>query len=127
MSKVNLVDSRVKMDLEDIVKYQLLTHCYINRIDLPESALKCLTLLALIGTTEITEFCVMATHSRIFNSTQTVRNCLVKLEKNNLIVKNGTNKKTIHLNPDLKIQTQGNILLNYKIVYVSSKESQEVY
>ena len=33
------------------------------------------------------------------------------------------NKKKIKINPDLKIQTEGNILLDYKIVRVESKEA----
>jgi hypothetical protein len=49
---------------------------------------------------------------------------VTKAEKKNLLVKNGKNKKTIELNPDLNIQIAGNILLEYKILRVESKEPE---
>mgnify|MGYP000565770838 CR=1 FL=1 len=54
---------------------------------------------------------------------QSVRNALAKAEKRNLIVKQGKSKKKIKINPELKVQTDGNILLDYKIVRVEPKES----
>jgi len=120
MAKVNLVNKRIKMELSDIIKYQLLTHCYVNRIYVTESDLKCMTLLALSENNDLTDFCEEATNQQIFKSTQTVRNCIVKLEKIKLIIKEGKNKKKIKINPGLKIQTRGNILLDYKIAHVGS-------
>ena len=56
-------------------------------------------------------------------SPQTIRNILSKIEKQNLLIREGRGRKKIKLNPDLKIQSQGNILLNYKLVYIDTKES----
>ncbi len=124
MAKFNLIEKKVRMALYDIVKYQILTHCYVKRISVTESDLDCLTILAMVDDCELTEFCLLATEKRIFKSTQSVRNCLVKLEKNNLILKEGKNKKKISINPDMKVQTSGNIMVNHKFFHVDPQETQ---
>ena len=123
MAKVKIVNKQVRMELSDIIKYQIITHCYINRIPITESDLKCITLLAVEDHKDLSQFCKKAADQQIFKSTQTVRNCIVKLEKSNLIIKHGKNKKKIILNPDLKIQTDGNIMLDYKIIHLEPTQS----
>lgn len=124
MAKFNVVDKKVRMGLYDIVRYQILTYCYVNRVQATESDLDCLTVLAMTGESDLTEFCLLITEKRIFKSTQSVRNCLVKLERNNLITKEGKTKKRIGVNPLMKLQTFGNILINHKFVYVDPQETQ---
>ena len=117
MALVNQVQKRVRMAKWDVVKFQILTHCYINNIVVTESDLNCLTLLSLIGPIELTHFCYDASEEYgIFKSPQTVRNCINKCEKNNLIQKDSKNKKLILINKDIKVQTEGDILLDYKIL-----------
>jgi hypothetical protein len=140
MAKVNVVNKQVRMDLDDIIKYQLITHCYINRILLSDLDLDCLTSLGKTGESELTDFCVYMAEKRLQHklknwkpakssermpdaSPQTIRNVLIKVEKENLIVKSGKGRKRISLNPDLKIQTSNSILLNYKIVHVAAEET----
>jgi hypothetical protein len=126
MALVNQVQKRVKMPKWDVVKFQILVHCYINRITMSDSDLNCLTLLSLNQPIELTDFCYDASseESWIFKSPQTVRNCINKAEKNNLVVKDLENKKIISLNPSLKIQTEGTVLLDYKFL---GNESEEVH
>ena len=118
MALVNQVQKRVKMPKWHIVKFQILTHCYINNISVSDSDLDCLTLLSFNSPIELTNFCYDASSEEdwIFKSPQTVRNCINKAEKNKLVVKDSTNKKIIMLNPVLKIQTNGTILLDYKFL-----------
>lgn len=140
MAKVNVVNKQVRMDLDDIIKYQLITHCYINRILLSDLDLDCLTSLGKTGESELTDFCVYMAEKRLQHklkswkptksnermpdaSPQTIRNVLIKVEKENLIVKSGKGRKRISLNPNLKIQTSNSILLNYKIVHVAAEET----
>ena len=125
MALVNQVQKRVKMPKWDIVKFQILTHCYINKIAMSESDLNCLTLLSFNEPTELTHVCYDASAEEdwIFKSSQTVRNCINKAEKNNLIVKDSSNKKIIRLNPALKIQIEGTILLDYKFLGHDTQES----
>jgi hypothetical protein len=124
MALVNQVQKRVKMPKWDIVKFQILTHCYVNHITMSDSDLNCLTLLSFNQPIELTHFCydASAEDEKIFKSSQTVRNSLNKSEKNNLIIKDDNNKKLIMLNPSLKIQTQGKILLDYKFLDNDSEE-----
>jgi hypothetical protein len=127
MAIVNQVQKRVKMPKWDIVKFQILTHCYINHIAMSESDLNCLTLLSFNEPIELTHFCYDASSDEesIFKSPQTVRNCINKAEKNNIVVKDVDNKKLIKLNPSLKIQTEGTVLLDYKFLGYDTKESNQ--
>ena len=136
MAKVNKVDKKVNMTLEEIIKFQINTYCYINKITISESELSCLTLLGLNIKAELSDFCNACcapenkdkdstlTHTKaIFKTPQTVRNSLAKLANYNIISKDGLgHNKTIELNKDLKIQTEGNILLDYKIFHIDTQE-----
>lgn len=123
MAIVTQVEKRVKMSKWDAVKFQIVTHCYINRITMSESDLNCLTLLSFNQPIGLNDFCYDASseESWIFKSPQTVRNCINKAEKNKLVIKN---KKLISLNPDLKIQTEGTLLLDYKFLGYDTKEAE---
>lgn len=140
MAKLNVVTKQVRMELFDIIKFQLITHCYINHIALSELDYECLTYLGISGEIEQADFCFQIAEKRLSQklkdnqnktklpeaSSQAIRNVLIKVEKAGLLVKTGKegkSRKKIYLNPDLQIQTRGNILLNQKIVYVESQES----
>lgn len=137
MAKFNKVDKKVKLTLEEIIKFQLITHCYINKITISESEINCLTLLGLNHKAELSDFCNACcvpenrdkdsslTYTKvIFKTPQTVRNCLAKLSNYNIISKVGLgHNKTVELNPELMIQVKGNILLDYKIFHIDTQES----
>ena len=127
MALVNQVQKRVRMPKWEIVKFQILTHCYINRIAVSESDLNCLTLHSFNEPIELTHFCYDASAEEewIFKSPQTVRNCINKAEKNKLVIKDASNKKLIMLNPALKIQTQGTVMLDYKFLGDDTKETAD--
>ena len=123
MAKANLVQKKVRMGQRDIIKYQLITYCFMNDIRLSNNELDCLTLFGAFVESELAEFCNLAVEEKIFKTAQTVRNFLTKAErKMNLIYKDGTNKKKIRLHDDLKIQTQGNIVLDFKIFHVTQEQ-----
>lgn len=126
MALVNQVQKRVKMPKWDIVKFQILTHCYINRITMSESDLDCLTLLSFNQPIELSNFCLDASAEEdwIFKSPQTVRNSINKAEKTGLVIKDPSNKKVIMLNPNLRVQIEGTILLDYKFLGHDSEESK---
>jgi hypothetical protein len=123
MAVVNQIEKKVMMTNWEVVKYQIVTHCYISKIQVSEADLDCLTYLALEGEQELTSFCSKVHDQNIFSSSQSARNSLTKCEKKNLIVKEGKNKKKISVNPDLKIIANGNILLNFKILSVAAIKS----
>ena len=57
MAKLHLVEKKVRMSKEDIIRYQIITHCYINHITLSTTDMECLVFLGSYGTIELTEFC----------------------------------------------------------------------
>jgi hypothetical protein len=120
MARVNQVRKTVRMDLWNIVRFQIATHCTLKELNVSDLDLNCLTFLALGGEQPLTEFCDAATKNKIFGSSQSVRSAITKAEKKDLVIKNGGYNKLIKLNPDLKIQISGNILLDYKFVRVES-------
>lgn len=123
MALVNKVDKKVKMSKDEVIKYQILTYCFLNDIQISNSDLKCLAILSKSNNVELTKFCDLISSNGIFKSSQSCRNALTKAEKKKLIVKNGSNKKTISINPNMNIQTHGLILLDYKILGIETKES----
>jgi hypothetical protein len=126
MALVNQVQKKVKMPKWDIVKFQILTHCYINRITMSDSDLNCLTLLCFNQPIELSNFCLDASSEEdwIFKTPQTVRNSINKSEKNGLISKDVNNKKLIVINSALKIQTEGVIYLDYKLLSNDTEKSK---
>ena len=122
MAQANLVTKKIQMGKRDIVKYQLLTHCFMQDVKLSNNELDCLTLLGVSGEYELSEFCNIAVAENIFKTGQTVRNFLTKAVDLNLVVKKGTNKKKIFLKENLKIQTAGNIVLDFKLFYVTKEQ-----
>ena len=123
MALVNKVDKRVRTSRDEVIKYQILTYCFLNNIQISLSDLNCLAELAKKGRKELTSFCKYISDKNIFKSSQSCRNAIAKAEKKKLIIKDGSNKKTIYLNNDMNIQTEGAILLDYKILGVDTKES----
>jgi hypothetical protein len=118
MAQLTQVDKKIGMDRWNIVKFQLLTYCFLNKIHVSQHDLSCLTLLALSGVRTLEEFCTMARTHEIFSSNQSARNALSKAEKKGLILKQGSNKKRISIHPSLQIQSLGNIVLNYKCFHL---------
>tara|TARA_R100000152_G_C6774527_1_gene202358 strand:+ start:1260 stop:1622 length:363 start_codon:yes stop_codon:yes gene_type:complete len=120
MAIVNKVDKKVRMSKDQVIKYQILTFCFLKDIQISLSDLNCLSELAKIGSIELTEFCESISKSGIFKSAQSCRNALSKAEKKGLIVKEGNNKKTITLNSDMNVQTEDTVFLDFKILGVES-------
>ena len=117
MAVVKRVQKKVVMSKKDIIKFQLITHCYLNRITVSNSDLECLTLLSSLGPIEISHFCYdAADEQKIFKSQQTVRNCINKCIKSKLVVRDFKNKKLIYINPKLNVETLGSIFLDYNFL-----------
>ena len=123
MTKVNRVDKKVKMSRDGVIKYQLLTFCFLNDIQISISDLKCLTELAKLGNYELTAFCKLVADIGIFKSPQSARNAITKAEKKKLVKKIGNNRKSICINDVMKVQTEGTIFLDYKFLGVESQGS----
>jgi hypothetical protein len=121
MATIKKVDKRVIMGRRDIIKFQLMTHCFAKKIILSNAETECLALLGYTGQQDLSEFCNLVVESEIFKTPQSVRNFVGRAEKQGFLYKSGTSRKRIELNSELNILTEGNILLNYKVVYVEAQ------
>ena len=108
------VEKTVKQDLYGIVKLQLVTYCCLKDISLNKTELACLTLLGCKGQMLLREFLQLIVDVQIVGSTSAANNCLSILSRSGLFVKEGGGKKRVYLHPDLQVQREGNIMLNYK-------------
>jgi hypothetical protein len=123
---VNKVDKKIKVSIDDVIRYQILTYCFFNNIQISKSDVDCLAELSKNNNIGITAFCDLMTNKKIFKSAQSARNAITKAEKKNLLKKNGKpgkNKKTISISSDLNIQTEGVVLLDFKILGSESQKA----
>jgi hypothetical protein len=116
-------EERILLSKRDIIKYQLIKYCFLNKINLSGSEFECLTLLCLTGKMELSSFCNMTVTEDIFKTPQTCRNFLNRISKLNIVSKDSTGKMKIEVNPSLEILSQGNIVLIDKVYHIDTKES----
>ncbi len=126
MAIVKKVDLKLKVNINESIKYQILTYCFFNDISVTNSDLKFLCELSKAGEVELTFFCLHLTDMEIFKSPQSARNAISKAEKKGLLSKKGNNKKTITVESKINIQTEGLVLLDYKILGNASQVTQGV-
>ena len=114
------------MELDRIVRLQVLLYCYMeNRLVPYGGRLDCLTLLGFQGTTDLLGFCETLVELGIFASITSARNAIGELENQGLIQKNKMVKgrKTVNLNPDMKLHNNGTILVDIKCMYKSESKT----
>lgn len=116
MAIVNKVEKKVKTTKDNVIKYQIITYCFFNDIQISSSDLDCLAELANNKDIELTKFCDLITEKQIFKSSQSARNAVTKASKKFLISKTGKNKKTIRLSDSMEVQKDGTIFLDFKIL-----------
>jgi hypothetical protein len=123
MAKVNLHEkTHLDMELFDIVKFQIISHCFFSKISLNETEYNCLALLAISGKTRLIDFCRKAADMGFLSNHTAVNNCLARIDKSKLFLKEGAGKKMIYINPELKLQTRGNILVKYTLLRKSESD-----
>lgn len=122
MALVKKVDFKLKVGMDKCIMYQILSYCFFKEIIISNSDLKFLMELSKRNGIELTKFCIELVSKDIFKSPQSARNAITKAAKKGLVIKNGTNKKTISISSDINVQVEGLVLLDYKIL---GNESQE--
>jgi len=118
MAIVNKLEQKAYLGKAEIVKFQLLTHCFFKNISLTNHELECLALLAQDREADLTGFCRFAETKELYASAQSVRNVLNKLERIGLIHKTGKKNKRVYLSSEIPMQIEGNILLEYKFAHL---------
>lgn len=117
---INKVEKKDRLTLLDIVKYQIVTYCYFEKITVSDTAMDCFAHLCINGKTDLNLFCVQMHERNLFASAQVVRNTITKGEDRGLLIKSGNHRKEIEINPALNIQIKGNILLDFKFFHSES-------
>lgn len=129
--KFNKVNKAEAMGLFEIIKFQIMTHCFLKNIRLNETELNCLAYLGTScarkkdGKIRQIDFCRVVEGIGIFGSLAAAVNCLQKIEHTKLFLKSQGGKKMLWLNPELNIVTTGNIFLEYKFVHVNEGNTLE--
>jgi hypothetical protein len=115
---VNRVEKKGFLVKPAIIKFQLLTHCFLKNISLSNPELDCLVLLAIDREADLNVFCRYVERKELYASAQCVRNTLSRLERMGLVEKSGKKNKKVRLNSEIAMQTEGNILLNYQFAHI---------
>jgi len=115
MAIVNKVDKRVRVTKDAVIKYQIVTYCFLNDIQISKADLECLCELAKLRNAELNKFCKVISEKQIFKSPQSCRNAIQKAKAKGLIEK--VDKKIL-LSSDIQLQVEGSVFLDYKILCV---------
>jgi hypothetical protein len=123
MAKASVINMQESLSLLDIIKFQINFYCFNNKLRLSPAQLDCLSLLGLYGEINMSDFCVEVVNEEIFGNVQTTRNFITKCCKTNLVNRKGLGNKFLQINPEIKLLTSGNILLNLKLYYIEANKS----
>lgn len=121
-----LVEKKAQLDTFEIVKCQVMLHCFFKSKPLNDTEYNCLAYLGELGEIRLTEFSKRASEKGILGSPAAITNCVGKLAGLGFIVKERVGKKIIYLNPKLEIQSKGNIVINLKIFKIEADKAAPV-
>lgn len=113
---VTKVSKKTKFTIKEGLEYQLLTFCFIKKLNISLAERKALVELIINGSTPLKDFCKHITDLNIFKSLQSTRNALSKLEKSGFIIKSGRSRKSIEINPDCGIINKAVVLLDFQFL-----------
>lgn len=114
---VRKVDKKVRSNRDKVIMYQILTYCFFKDIKVSGTELELLTELSKHDGIEINDLCEQLSVKLIYRTKQSARNAISKVEKKDLILKNGdARKKRVYISSDINIETKGVILLDIKIL-----------
>ncbi len=118
-----LVETKVQLSTFEIIKYQFLHHCFMNKLLLNNTDIICLSLLGEAGMIPLGEFCKLVVDKKVLKNPIGVNNVLKRLIDKKLVVKERREMQMVFLNPELKIQIDGNIVINIKLFKVEGKKT----
>ncbi len=85
-----------------------------------------MALLGECGPIQMTDFWKLAVDKTLLKHPIGVNNLLRRLQDKNLVIKQKLGKRVVLLNPDLKIESEGNIVINNKIFKLEGKKSEGI-
>lgn len=85
--EVNTWKKVARMELEDIIGFQITVYCYLSSIKLTPAKMKLLTILGMRGEMELATFCKLLSRQDIYSMESGARNAIEELEDIGLIEK----------------------------------------
>ena len=114
---VRKTNKKIRSNRNDVIMYQILTYCFFNKIKVSDTELELLTELSINNGVEVNDLCQQLSVKCIYRTKQSARNAISKVEKKNLILKDGdARKKRVYISEDIGINTHSVILLDMKIL-----------
>jgi hypothetical protein len=105
------------MNKRQIVKFQFLSYAFVSKISLTDRDIDILTYLAIEKSIDIDVFMSKCFEKKYTKTLQSLKVWIYKFKKLGIISKQ---KDYIFISPKLNIQTEGNILLEYKFLYAAT-------
>jgi hypothetical protein len=99
-----------------IVRFQLIMYCHFNNISVTDDNLEMLTILALEEEYQLKDFLQVLVRKKLSGSAEGARGTMRDIQKKGLIVTEGEYRKVIRLNPVMNIRTEGNIMVDIKLL-----------
>jgi hypothetical protein len=121
--KAKVVEKKLALNLYDIIRFQINTHCFLNAVRISPAQLDAIAFLGMWGEMNISDFCEQIVVEELFGNPQTVRNFVIKCVKDGLVNRKGMGNKIITLSEKFKLLNEGTILINMKVYHVD--QSQE--
>lgn len=120
--KVLRVQKNIPLNLHDIIRFQVTTYCFLNKIRISPAQLDTLAYLGEWGDMNISDFCNEIVTQDIFGNPQTVRNFILKCVRDGYVVRKGKGNKEIALVDDFELLAEGNILIEMKVYHVENQK-----
>ncbi len=118
LETVNTWKRVARMELEDMIGFQVTVYCYLNSIVLSPERVKVLAILGSSGEVELGPFCRTLSNRYLYTSEQGARNAVAELEDIGLVIKRpvGGKKKLVCIAPAVGICNTLPLLADIKIV-----------
>lgn len=122
--KVTTFDKLISMTLHDIVRFQISNYCFMEDVKISPNELTTLAYLSIWGEINFSDFCLQVRDEGIYGNPQTVRNFILKCIKSGLVLRKGKGLKTIVLQENIEVLSEGNIVINMKVYHAEKQESK---
>jgi len=107
----------VRMDRKEIIKFQLIVHCYINSITVSDFGLDIATGIGENESIELNDYAKDLCAKGVFTQEQAARTAINRLVSAGIVVKQkreGTRKRLLYLHPSIGIHNQTPIFVDVK-------------
>jgi len=99
----------VRMNRKEIIKFQLIVHCYINSITVSDFGLDIATGIGENESIELNDYAKDLCAKGVFTQEQAARTAI-----NRLVKREGTRKRLLYLHPSIGIHNQTPIFVDVK-------------